>query len=409
MLLHGILLFMATKSSSPIESTSSSKVVRDAMALSQESAPDADGLGGLNNQLIKSMANDIAFKQVESQRDNVETAQLESRKKKIMLEREVATLEKPINSPVGNLMSGYGPLGLSQIVGGNAEVIKAALGALETDEARLKYLDEHKHLLYGGAPGPEAFTALLPKAPSKGDSDIGSILTGMANMQLAQGQEQRNSLITMFELQNKLKPQVSVAPVVGGQSEDTKLMVGAMMKLAESFAAGQNQMQKDIAQLREEKVKSEQVLWEKFFLAQREADEERRKFQEERNMGVIAGLQEKLEKMEKISTDAGGVRGELAQLRSLMEKGKEFGLNLTNKTAEEEKEQRAYDLALARLNMEEKMMTKQADNELARAQSFNSKISALGTIVALGYDAMQGKKKLKGANPQTVGSLATGL
>jgi hypothetical protein len=391
------------------ESSSSSKAVRDAMALSNESAPDGDGLSGLNNQLIKSMANDIAFKQVESQRDSVEASQLEARKKKIILEREVATLEKPLVSSIAGMAGGYGPLGMSQLSGGNAEVIKAALGALETDEARLKYLDEHKHLLYGGAPGPEAFTALLPKAPAKGDSDIGSILTGMANMQLAQGQEQRNSLVTMFELQNKLRPQVPAVPVVGGQSEDTKLMVGAMMKLAESFAAGQNQMQKDIAQLREEKVKSEQVLWEKYFMVQREADDERRKNQEERSMGVIAGLQEKIEKMEKMSSDTGGVRGELAQLRSLMEKGKEFGLNLTNKTPEEDRSQRDYDLALARLSMEEKLMTKQADSEAARTQSFNNKINVFSSLLAIGYDAMSAKKQLQKANPNTVGSLSAGL
>lgn len=409
---------MVVKSSQSVEGTSSSKVVRDSIALSSESAPESDdgSLGKLNDRLIKSMANDIAFKQVESQRDNIEASHLEAKKRKILLEREVSQLERPISSPVSGLGGGLGggvgpgPIGLNQINGGNAEIIKAVLSSLESDEARLEYIEKHKHLLYGGSPGIESFSSFAPKDVGKSNSDIGSILTGMANMQLAQGQEQRNSLITMFELQNKLHPSPqSTAPASGVQSEDTKLMVNAMLKLAEAFAGGQNQMQKEIAQMKEERVKSEQAIWEKYHEAQRQADEERRKNADERSFSVITALQEKIEKLENLRANDGGVRGELAQLRNLIEKGKEFGLNLTNKTPEEEKEQRAYDLEIARLAMQKEMMLNQQAAERDRNTMFNNKIATFGTLLALGHDAMTAKKKLQKADPQTVNGLSVGL
>jgi len=407
---------MATKAATPPEASGSSKAVRDAVALSKESSSDSpDGsLGKLSEQLIKSMANDVAFMQVQSQKDTIEANSLEAKKKKLVMEQEIGQLEQKsrISAPVAGLggFAGVGPIGMQQLQGGNAEVIKAALSALESDEARLKYLDANKHLLYGGAPGMDAFASLVPKKPENGGSEIAGILAGLAQMQLAQGQEQRNSLYAAFDLQSKLKPSTPVGGNGGvGQSEDTKLMVAAMLKLAESFAGGQNQMQQQIAQIRDEKVKSEQMLWEKYFEAQRQADDERRKNQEERYLGQIGGLQEKLEKLERSRLDEGGVRGELAQLRNLMEKGKEFGLNLTNKTPDEDRAQREYDLELARLNMQKEMMVHQQESDKERMMLFNNKVTAFGSILALGYDAMQAKKKLQKANPQTVNSLGAGI
>lgn len=410
---------MATKVSSPPEATGSSKAVRDAVALSKESVGDsgAGSIGQLNEQLIKNMANEVAFLQVQTQKEVIEANSLEARKKRLVTEQEIDQLEHKgrISAPVSQLggFSGVGPVGMQQLQGGNAEVIKAALSALESDEARLAYLEKNKHLLYGGAPGMDAFSSLLPKpAKSDGNGDIGSILTGLANMQLVQGQEQRNSLLALMNMQKQLAPPTATGVVgspPGYATEDTKLMIGAILKLAESFSGGQNQMQQQIAAIRDEKNKNEQVMWEKYFDAQRQADEERRKNQEEKYQGIIGSLQEKIDKMEQNRLNDGGVRGELQQLRTLMEKGKEFGLNLTNQTPDQERLQNEYNLELAKLNMEKEMMMARHDAESQRSAAFNAKLGALGTIVSLGYDAMSMKKKLKQGDNATTQKLVTGV
>jgi len=401
---------MAAKAQSSSESTGSSKTVREAIALSNEASPggpDSD-LGKLSNELIKSMASEVAFMQVQSQKSAAEASMLESKKKKMSLEQEIGAMEQKtrLSAPISSVgIPGIGPI--SQMSGGNAEVIKAALGALESDEARLKYLEENKHLLYGGAPGMDAFQSLIPKPSSKGDSDIGSILAGLAQMQMVQGQELRNNLLIQKQLAAQAPP---VVPVAGpSATDDTKLLVSAVMKLAEAFSGGQNQMQQQIAALRDEKNKAEQVMWEKYFNVQQEAAAERQKFQEERYVGIISGLEEKINKMEQSRANDGGVRGELAQIKNLIERSKDLGLNLTAQTADDQKAQREYDLELAKLNMQKEVMLSKQRAEADRNAAFNNKINTFAGLLSFGHDAMTMKKKLQSGNNQVTQNLSSGL
>ena len=402
---------MAAKAQSSSESTGSSKTVREAIALSNEASPGGPDseLGKLSNDLIKSMANEVAFMQVQSQKSAAETSILEAKKKKMSLEQEIGAMEQKtrVSAPISSFggLPGIGPI--SQMAGGNAEVIKAALGALESDEARLKYLEENKHLLYGGAPGMDAFQSLIPKPSSKGDSDIGSILAGLAQMQMVQGQELRNNLL----IQKQLAAQAAPTPTVSSPTatDDTKLLVSAVMKLAEAFSGGQNQMQQQIAALRDEKNKAEQVMWEKYFNVQQEAAAERQKFQEERYIGIISGLEEKINKMEQSRANDGGVRGELAQIKNLIERSKDLGLNLTAQTADDQKAQREYDLELAKLNMQKEVMLSKQRAEADRNAAFNNKINTFAGLLSFGHDAMTMKKKLQSGNNQVTQNLSSGL
>lgn len=399
---------MAAKSQSTSESAGSSKSVRDAIALSSEASPGGPDseLGKLSNDLIKSMANEVAFMQVQSQKSAAETSILEAKKKKMSLEQEIGAMEQKtrVSAPISSFggLPGIGPI--SQMAGGNAEVIKAALSALESDEARLKYLEENKHLLYGGAPGMDAFQSLIPKPSTKGDIDIGSILGGLAQMQMVQGQELRNNLLIQKQLASPT-PTVS-APT---STDDTKLLVSAVMKLAEAFSGGQNQMQQQIAALRDEKNKAEQVMWEKYFNVQQEAAADRQKFQEERYISIISGLEDKINKMEQSRANDGGVRGELTQIKQLIERSKDLGLNLTAQTAEDQKSQRDYDLELAKLNMQKEVMLSKQRAEAERAALFSSKVDTFASLLSFGHDAMTMKKKLQSGNNQVTQNLSAGL
>ncbi len=402
---------MAAKSQSTGEVTGSSKSVREAIALSNEASPGGPDseLGKLSNDLIKSMANEVAFMQVQSQKSAAETSILEAKKKKMSLEQEIGAMEQKtrVSAPISSLggLPGIGPI--SQMAGGNAEVIKAALGALESDEARLKYLDENKHLLYGGSPGLDAFQSLIPKPASKGDSDIGSILAGLAQMQLVQGQEMRNNLLMQKQLASQSSPTLPTSTPTA--TDDTKLLVSAVMKLAEAFSGGQSQMQQQISALREEKNKTEQAMWEKYFNVQQEAAAERQKYQEEKYLGVIGSLEDKLNKIEQSRANDGGVRGELAQIKNLIERSKDLGLNLTAQTADDQKAQRDYDLELAKLNMQKEIMLGKQRAEAERAASFNNKINTFAGLLSFGHDAMTMKKKLQGGNNQVTQNLSSGL
>jgi hypothetical protein len=415
---------MATKAVSTQDPPGSSKAVRDAVSLSKESIDSNTDVGKLSNQLIMAMANDVAFKQVQAHTDMIDANALEAKRRKIEAQQEINQLEQKskISAPVTQFggFPGVGPIGMQQLSGGNAEVVKAALSALDSDEARLKYLEENKHLLYGGFPSVDAFSPLVPKSSSKGDSDIGSILTGMANLQLVQSQEARNNLLAMTQMQKQMTPYVPQygspgspgspgSQVPGQQSEDTKLLVSAVLKLAEAFSGGQNQMQAQIAQIKEDKIKTEREMWEKHLELQRQLEEERRSHAEEKYVVMVGSLQEEVTKLRTHINNDGGVRGEIAQLKNLIEHGKDLGLNLTNQTPDQDRAQREFDLEVAKLNMEKEIRLSQQQAEIARAQSFNNKIAALSQIVELGYDSMSMKKKLQNGNGHAVQSLSSGM
>ena len=168
-------------------------------------------------------------------------------------------------------------------------------------------------------------------------------------------------------------------------------------------------MQQQIASLRDEKNKAEQAMWEKYFNVQQEASAERQKYQEERYVGIISGLEEKINKLEQNRLNDGGVRGELAQIKNLIERSKDLGLNLTTQTAEDQKSQREYDLELAKLNMQREVMLAKHQEEVNKSATFNNKISAVAGLLSIGYDEMTMKKKLQAGNNHVTQNLSSGL
>ena len=412
---------MATKTSTPVENTSDLKTFRDVDKLSKDAASETaspDPVESTQAMLIKQMADDLKLKQLESLNNRVEANLLESQKNKLEKAKdleEIKSTPSPIKAPISSLL--LPQAAASSSPGAMADVIRAALSEIKDDELKIQWLNENKHLLYGVPATPTSAMSFFNPPDTdkkKGTDEVGSLLSGLAQMQLAQGQELRNSLLTLVGLQKQLEPKTPSTPPQSS-SDDMKLLVAAIAKLAESFAGGQSQMQQQLQALRDEAAKQQQSMWEKLIQAQTDVLKVQKESEQERYLTTIQSLQGQIKEMETKFQQSSQHNLELGRINQMLTDLRNAGINVTTQTPDQEKAQKEYELELRKLEMQERVMRQQQEAEMARAQAFHDKIQVAGSLfdaIKTGYDSQRMKDKLasvpKGSSAQRLSAGAAG-
>jgi hypothetical protein len=402
-------------------SSTETKLARDAVSLTEEligkdgneenDGEDPQKLADeANLRLIKSLAADVAKISVQTSKEMAEGALEEAKAKREDAKKSAAQPIAPV-APVSGVGGPVGPIGLMN------NNLAAVLLALPEDK-RVEYLEKNPHLLTGGLPGAGAFNPFFPStsqsAPEK--KEDGSLLGGMAQILNVQGNQASQSMLMAMEFFKMMQNMQSKAQVPSNGDGDKRFesLAMAMEKLGQMVVQGQQgilqTVQTQIQSIKSEGQAERNALYEKLFEAKEEAAAARTQAERERSDTQINALMEKLQKMdeERRQVVANPAQPLLAELRQTIELAKQQGVPISTETAEQEKARHEHELALKKLELEEKMMTRSFETKMQDSRDFNTKVGGLVKILTTlkdGHDVMNLKKTVANGGSDTARSL----